>query len=178
MSQYQFALQPFLSNNLIFGLQITGNITRTTNILNLNYQLTGDLSQLEIPLIANEATRKHELWQTTCLEFFLGIKNSTQYWEFNLSPAKHWNIYRFTDYRQNMTEEIAFDSLPFIIQQQPQSLNLSLQLNLNPIISPNQKLEVAISAVIQSDRTISYWALTHPSSIADFHCRNSFIINL
>ena len=178
MSQYQFALQPFASNNLIFELQITGKITRADNNLNLNYQLTGDLSKIAIPAIADKPIRKDELWQTTCLEFFLGIENSTQYWEFNLAPSKHWNIYRFRDYRQNMTEETAFNSLPFTIQKHPQSLDLSLQLNLNPIISPNQKLTTAISAVIQSDRKITYWALTHPGSKADFHRRDSFIINL
>ena len=178
MSQHQFTLQPFSSTNPIADLKITGNIIRADNNLNLNYQLLGDLSQIEIPPIADKPTRQHRLWETTCLEFFLGIKNSTQYWEFNLSPAKHWNIYRFTDYRQNMTEETALDSLPFKIETQPHCLNLSLQLDLNPIISASQKLTVAISAVIQSDRKITYWALTHPGSKADFHRRDSFIINL
>ena len=101
MSQYQFALQPFSSNNLIFALQITGNITRAANNLNLNYELTGDLSQIEIPSIADKPTRKNELWQTTCLEFFLGIKNSTQYWEFNIlhntgNAQNRASIYCFT----------------------------------------------------------------------------------
>ncbi len=178
MTPHHFTLQPFSSTNPISNIQITGNITRASNNLNLNYQLLGDLSQIEISPIADQPTRQHQLWQTTCLEFFLGIKNSTQYWEFNLSPTKHWNIYSFTDYRQNMTEETAFDSLPFDIQTQPHSLDLSLQLNLNPIISPSQKLTAAISAVIQSGRQITYWALTHPGSTADFHRRDNFIINL
>lgn len=178
MTQYQFTLKPFASNNPISDLQITANITRADNNLNLNYQLLGNLSPIKIPPISDAPTRQDRLWETTCLEFFLGIENSPKYWEFNLSPAKHWNIYRFTDYRQNMTEETAFQTLPFNIQKQPESLNLSLQLDLNPIISPNQKLEASITAVIQSDRHITYWALTHPGSKPDFHLRDSFLITL
>ena len=177
MSQH-FILQPFTSNNPISDLQITGNIARADNNLNLNYQLLGNLSPIKIPPVTEKPTRQDRLWETTCLEFFLGIKNSPKYWEFNLSPAKHWNIYRFNDYRQNMREETALNTLPFAIKTQPHSLNLSLKLDLDPIITLNQQLEISITAVIERDRHLTYWALTHPCAKPDFHLRDSFIINL
>jgi hypothetical protein len=178
MKQYNFVLQPFKPTYLTSELQITGNISRENNNLNLNYQIFGDLSQVKISPIINRQTRKDRLWETTCLEFFIGIKNSTQYWEFNLSPNKHWNVYRFSDYRQNMTEEMAINVLPFEIDTNPYRLNLSLQLDLNLIISPALQLSAAISAVIEAKEQITYWALIHPDSKADFHHRDSFIIDL
>ena len=42
--------------------------------------------------------RRDRLWEETCLELFLGEEGSERYWEFNLSPAGHWNVYRFEFY--------------------------------------------------------------------------------
>ena len=64
---------------------------------------------------ADMPARRDRLWEETCFEFFLAVKNSPRYWEFNLSPAGHWNVYRFADYRQGMQEEPAFASLPFSV---------------------------------------------------------------
>ncbi len=178
MKQYNFVLQPFTPTYLTSELRITGNISRADNNLSLNYQIAGDLSPIKIPPVTERPARTDRLWETTCLEFFLAIKNSTQYWEFNLSPNKHWNVYRFTSYRQNMTEETVISSLPLEIKIQPYCLHLSLQINLNSIVSPETKLATAISAVIETQNKITHWALIHPASTADFHHRNSFIIDL
>ena len=98
----------------------------------------------------------------------------------------HWNIYRFDDYRQGMTEELAFKSLPFLVKIQSDSLTLSLSLELETIISSTQYLEVGITTVIQSkinnliseQDSVTYWALTHVGQEADFHQRKSFIFSL
>ena len=178
-SDREFSLKPFNLSELNSKINITGNISRNDNKLNLKYLLKGDLSKIIIPSPTAIPTRKHELWTTTCFEFFLGIKNSPQYWEFNLSPAGDWNIYRFTNYRQGMKEETAFTSLPFQIREQENSLNINLEINLDLIINLDTDLEIGISTVIEyRDRTIDYWALTHPETKADFHHRDSFIIDL
>ncbi len=109
----------------------------------------------------------------------MGIKNSQQYWEFNLSPAGHWNIYRFNGYRQGMQEETAFTTLPFIVQNQSDTFVLALNMDLSGIVSEEQGLEVAITTVIKHrDGEVSYWALTHQGKEADFHLRDSFMIEL
>ncbi len=124
-------------------------------------------------------TRRSRLWEETCFEFFLGVMNSDQYWEFNLSPAGHWNVYRFTSYREGMKEELAFASLPFSIQNQPDALRLALELELGRIVPADQPVKVAISAVIRSiDGKMLYWALIHPGPKPDFHRRDSFIVEL
>jgi len=181
-----FSLIPFPDNLPHPDIKITGQIERLNQQLSITFQLTGEIEKIAITSPDANPSRRKELWQTTCFEFFLGLKGSPKYWEFNLSPAGHWNIYRFDDYRQGMTEELAFQSLPFLVKVQSDRLNLSLNLDLETIISSTQALEVGITTVIQSkindlifeQNSITYWALTHVGKEADFHQRKSFILDL
>jgi hypothetical protein len=181
-----FSLIPFPDNLPHPEIEITGQIKRLNQELSIIFQLKGEIEKIAVTPTDTHPSRRNELWQTTCFEFFLGLKGSPKYWEFNLSPAGHWNIYRFDDYRQGMTEELAFESLPFLVKVQPDSLTLSLSLDLEPIISPTQNLEVGITTVIQSkinnliseQDSVTYWALTHVAQEADFHQRKSFIFSL
>jgi hypothetical protein len=170
-----FALIPF-KTDIASAISITGEIERQQNQLTLKYQLTG---QIIIPPRVNHPTRQFNLWEDTCCEFFLGLKDSRQYWEFNLSPAGHWNVYRFLDYRQDLLEETAFDRLPFEVVQGNDNLWLNLKVDLQRIIPPEKSLMVGVTAVIR-DRAgqFSYWALTHPGKEADFHDRDAFRICL
>jgi hypothetical protein len=174
-----FSLQPFSPDKSWPNLQITGNIARNQNQFNLCYALVGDLKAVEIAAPSETPTRQHELWKHTCFEFFLGTKHSTRYWEFNLSPAGHWNVYRFDAYRQGMQEELAFMALPFSVKQETDSLRLALDINLDKIVLSNQSIEVGITTVIkQKSSEVTYWALTHRGAEADFHLRDSFTIEL
>lgn len=179
MKNQSFSLQPFSSTGQMLDIRIAGNIARNTNQLAIEYTLSGDIKKVAIAPPSETPSRKHELWRDTCFEFFLGIKNSPKYWEFNLSPTGDWNVYRFENYRQGMQEETVFSTLPFIIQQQADSLGLTLDLDLDKIIPQEQALEVAITTVIkQTDGEVTYWALTHQGAEADFHRRDSFILEL
>lgn len=172
-----FTLIPFTLDNLPV-VEITGRIERQQNQLNLEYYLTGS-SKIILPEKTVHPARQFDLWEHTCFEFFLGLKDSNKYWEFNLSPAKHWNVFRFLEYRQNIAEEMAFDVLPFQVWQQDDCLRLNLKVDLNQIITPEQSLAVGITAVIKDkNKQLSYWALSHPAKEADFHLRDSFIVNL
>lgn len=179
MRNQTFSLLPFPSQQFLPRIQIIGNIHRYANQLTLNYQVIDDLQQLVIPPLSDTPTRHHELWKNTCFEFFLGIKGNPQYWEFNLSPTGHWNVYHFDGYRQGMREETAFAVLPFTTQYQGDSLTLVVDLDLGPIIAREQEIEAAITTVIEDKNSnITYWALTHSGVEADFHRRDSFMIDL
>ncbi|MEM7553830.1 MAG: DOMON-like domain-containing protein [Cyanobacteria bacterium P01_A01_bin.84] len=185
MNQQTFSLQPFRNLRrakqlfLAPEIKITGAIARDHNLLDINYLLQGDLTKIEIPKVAEILTRKNELWETTCFEFFLGIKNSLRYWEFNLSPAGHWNIYKFNGYRQGMQEETKITSLPFKVENQLDTFSLKLQLDLDKLVPIKQRLNIAISAVVKDkNKNISYWALKHCGEVADFHLRDSFTIEV
>lgn len=179
MNDQIFSLQPFPSTKSLPNLKIVGNIARNGNKLAIRYMLEGDLKAIAIAPPSNTPLRKHKLWQDTCLEFFVGIKNSAQYWEFNLSPAGHWNVYCFDGYRQGMQEETVFENLPFNVQNQADGLILVLDVDLNKIILAKQAIEVGITTVIKDrDAEVTYWALTHTGAEADFHLRDSFIVKL
>lgn len=179
MNEQTFSLQPFPSNESPPNLKISGNITRNGNQLAIRYMLEGDLKEIAIFPPSNTPSCKHELWKETCFEFFLGIKNSARYWEFNLSPSGHWNVYRLDGYREGMQEETAFQNLPFNVQNQGDSLALDLNIDLDKIILVEQAIEIGITTVIKyRDGEVTYWALTHRGAEADFHLRDSFIIQL
>ncbi|MEH2040677.1 DOMON-like domain-containing protein [Nostoc sp.] len=179
MNKQTFSLQPFASTESFPNLKITGNISRNANQLTIYYNLGGDLKEIAIVPPSNAPSRKYELWEDTCFEFFLGIKDSPRYWEFNLSPAGHWNVYRFDGYRQGMQEETAFEKLPFNVQNQADGLAVTLDVDLDKIVSAEQEIEVGITTVIKhKNGEVTYWALTHRGAEADFHLRDSFIIEL
>jgi hypothetical protein len=177
MSDCTFSLVPFPSSDQPPDIKITGKIARRMNTMAIHYNLHGNLEQVDILPQADRPNRKDNLWEDTCFEFFLGVKDSERYWEFNLSPSGHWNVYRFEAYRQGMQAEIAFGILPYNIQQGSESLVLYLELDLTPIIQVDQPLDVAISSVIKLQNTEStYWTLVHPGEQADFHRRDSFTL--
>ncbi|NEQ19514.1 MAG: DOMON-like domain-containing protein [Microcoleus sp. SIO2G3] len=173
MNDQTFKMQPFPSAKPIPDLKIAGNIARQGNQFTIHYALLGNVKEVAIAqggakpnaqragyanarraassetILAPSDTpaRKHELWKDTCFEFFVGIKNSDQYWEFNLSPAGDWNIYRFDAYRQGMQEETAFTALPFSIQHLSDGLAIALDVDLDKIVPANQAIEVGITTV-------------------------------
>lgn len=172
-----FTLQPFGLPHP--DITITGTLERTGHQLAIAYQLSGHLSQIIIPALSTPPTRKYDLWETTCLEFFLGLPNQPHYWEFNLSPSGDWNVFHLEAYRHNLQEVLAIKTLAFNVEFDPSVVTLSLHFDLTPLVSPQQPLDLGICAVIQSAQfPLSYWALTHCGPQADFHQRNSFILSI
>ena len=179
MTGQDFALQPFSPLLPPLNFKITGHLARRADILAIRYDLHGPLAELVIPGPVELPSRQHRLWDATCFELFLGVREAPRYWEFNLSPAGDWNVYRFTGYRQGMTEETAFTSLPLSLRRRPDSLSVDLELEIVRIVGADQPLAVALAAVIKSkDHELTYWALAHPGPQPDFHRRDSFLIKL
>lgn len=179
MREQKFALAAFPAAGLLPEVTLSGSIARRGQVLTLRYGLHGRLTDIAIARLKKNPGRRQGLWEDTCFELFLGLKGSPQYWEFNLSPSGHWNVYQFTDYRQGMQEEPAFASLPFSIRRSRGVLRLTLEADLRGLIPPVQELEAGISAVIKfRDGRQTYWALTHCAPEPDFHRRNSFLLTL
>ncbi len=174
-----FDLKPFAPATAP-AISLEGRIERTQQGVSLIYHLDDLQGAIAIPPLAKTPERRHELWQSTCFELFIGLEDRPCYWEFNFSPAGHWNIYRFEDYRQGMEEEKAWIRLPFAVQRvDSTSFTLSIDLDLDPIIQPSDVITVGITTIIQdSQENLSYWALNHRGPEADFHRRDSFLIRL
>ncbi|BFM41180.1 DOMON-like domain-containing protein [Synechocystis sp. LKSZ1] len=174
-----FVLTPFTPLAALDGITLAGQVQHQGLQLDLCYRLGGDLGRLQLPPAAQQPERQDYLWQQTCLEFFLAPQGQAHYWEFNLSPAGHWNCYRFEQYRQGMAPEVAYGALPFQVEYQPEQLTLHLRLDLSPMLTGPEILEMGITAVLAAKAgDLSYWALTHPGPVADFHRRESFCLAL
>jgi hypothetical protein len=179
MNVRNFSLEPFRSPGVVHDLAITGSIARCSQTLDIQWTLKGRLAELVIPAAAETPTRRHGLWLESCFEFFVGLKDSPRHWEFNLSPAGDWNVYRFNGYRLGMQEETAFTMLPFTVRSQPDSLSLGLQFSLERIVQAAQVLETSVCAVIKRNSgETTFWALIHPGPQADFHRRTGFAVDI
>ncbi|PWB65032.1 MAG: hypothetical protein C3F14_05960 [Deltaproteobacteria bacterium] len=170
---------PFPAERTRPGITIAGSVGRRTALFTIVCTIQGDLSTLAIPAPDPHPGRKDGLWEKTCLEFFLGGPDTEAYWEFNLSPSGHWNVYRFTSYRQGMREEPAFASLPFRMRKEPERLVLSLELDIGKLFPKGDAMQVAICAVFKTMKGgISHWALAHAGHRPDFHRREGFALTL
>lgn len=179
MTESSFSLIPFTAPN-IPSISITGKISLQSNIITLHYLLAGKIEEILLPTKSMNPTRKDDLWKMTCFEFFLAIKDQSQYWEFNMSPSGDWNVYHMDAYRRiGFREETLIQRLPFDVQSEAGAFHLNALVDLHPILQPDQFLEFGITAIIQTtEGNETYWALTHPASAADFHLRESFILGL
>ena len=155
-------------------------VRRKKNIFSVHYTLAGELGEIVFPSPIENATRKDDLWRMTCFEFFLSVKGLPKYWEFNLSPSGDWNVYAMDAYRQvNMREETRIQQLHFNVQKKVERFLLEADIDLNQIIPEETVIEAGITSVIQTkDGKESYWALIHPHPEADFHVRNSFLLEI
>ena len=179
MKSRVFSLKPFPSAAPSPHLDIRGNIRRNSNKLSIRYTLSGPLTLLMIPEFADIPLRRIRLWENTCFEFFLAPSNSDHYWEFNLSTSGHWNVYRFTSCREGMREETAFTALPFSVLLYSDSLQLSLDVDLDRLVPADQSLKIGINAVTKATNGgITFWSLTHPGARPDFHRRDTFVVDL
>jgi len=177
MHPIRFLLKPFPGEGNPAGLTIGGSIGRRADALSIRWEVRGNLSKVAIPAAAEAPRRQDRLWEGTCLELFLGTSDSRIYWEFNLSPSGHWNVYRFTSYRKDMTEEPAITSLPFDVRRDPEILILTAECNVGKIVPAGKDLVAAVAAMVETgDGGKSHWAPDHPASRPDFHRRDGFAL--
>jgi hypothetical protein len=174
-----FSLSPFPGEEAPSGLRIGGSIARRGDTLSLECAFGGDLSRLALPAPAARPERKDRLWEETCLELFLAAAGSDGYREFNLSPAGHWNVYRFGSYREGMREDEAVAALPFRASREPGALRIAAALDIGRIVPAGGVLEAGVCAVVRTaGGKASHWALAHAGSRPDFHRRDGFVLRI
>ena len=157
-------------------IDLSVKVDRRRDFLVLKYEMTG---AIESVLMAEPevATRRMALWETTCFECFFGVLGQDSYWELNLSTAGHWNVFRLDNYRSGFREELSIQALPVLIDRSVCSLETKLDLNVLGLA--NSEIELSVTAVIEDKvGAISYWAVCHGGIEADFHLRNSFVIQM
>ena len=162
-------------------------VWREGGILELSYNLRpaqrdGDLLAVSLPSIQPSSVpmqgdRRDELWKHSCFEAFIGVPGSQQYWEFNVSPLGHWNLYSFERYRQGGSGLV--EALPpsVTVRQTRRDCRCDVVLDLRPWWPIEGMPELGLTMVVEEiNGRLSYWALSHPGDTADFHDRRSFLI--
>ena len=177
MIEQSFSLSPFPQPGLP-KLSLTGMLFLHKKVLTLQYSVAGEIERILLLPISPNPTRKDELWKVTCFEFFLAIKDQPGYWEFNMSPSGDWNVYRMDAYRRvGFREETKISQLRFEFKKEAARYFLAVTLDLSLLVPPEGELQIGVTAVVQTrDGQEGYWALVHPAPHADFHLRESFIL--
>ena len=174
-----FKLIPYPADNPP-KITITSELIRSDTNFFIHYEVDGEIERVLLPAKSSSPSRTDDLWKATCFEYFIAFPLQPKYWEFNMSPSGDWNIYKMDAYRRiGFREETAFTKLPFVFRKSDIKLSLDISMDLSPIIQAQQKIQVGITAIIQTtDGNETYWALVHPGEQADFHLRESFILSM
>ncbi|HZW15666.1 MAG TPA: DOMON-like domain-containing protein [Brevundimonas sp.] len=145
--------------------------------LKLRYQMFGDLARVRSPDFERTG-RTEGLWRSTCFEAFVKPEGGDGYLECNFAGLQ-WATYRFTGYREGMTEAAVE---PHLIEASAHEGSLSIEIEPGRFARPDLPApawRAGLSAVIEDvDGGISYWALAHPSAKPDFHHPDSFVLDL
>lgn len=148
--------------------------------LAVRFVLEADMSRVVLPLRA-APERRDELWQRTCFELFVGLPDSEAYCELNFAPSTEWAMYGFVGYRRGMAPIPVRRSPRIALRPMPHGVVLEAVTHLNdlPLPPPGAALRVGLAAVIaESDGRLTYWALTHPAALPDFHHRLGFALQV
>lgn len=144
---------------------------RPNDQLQISFKLMGDIAKIAVPQPVSPQFR-NELWQQTCFEIFIASETDNAYQEYNFSPSGEWAAYCFSDYRQQQSDLII--EAPQIKRQvDAQSLSLSATLRTEALPTKQPWL-IGVSAVVETDQGLSWWALNHSGQQPDFHSRQSF----
>ncbi len=193
-------LKPFQPPKSPLNFQTAIHLTasQASSSLKICYSLKGAVESLLLPPMQTKPVahgplqgRAHELWKNTCFEWFIGLKNSPQYWEFNLSQQGYWNFYELQSYRSELRESDLCTPTKFKCSTAMEdksnstdsSLDVEVDINLNNLLQKYPSLIeegiLAITGVIRwNDGNVSYYSLQHPKDKPDFHHRDGFQIEL
>lgn len=179
MSAHAFALRPFPHALASPAVNVRATLARRAHRLALRFALSDPASQVDLPDRAATPARKNNLWEETCFEFFVAAKNEMPYWEFNLAPSGHWNVYRFEAYRRGMREEARLSALPFTVNRPAQGATLQAEIDLRHLGLGALSLQVGVTTVVKlKNGETRYWAIEHCGAQPDFHLRESFIVEM
>lgn len=140
-------------------------------LLALRYVVTHPEGSLVVPALTNGA-RKDTLWKQTCFEAFIRIPGGEAYYELNFSPSSEWAAYRFDGFRAGMTMADGIEAPRIEWNTARDGFELHAQSDLSglaglPTATP---WRLGLTAVIEdAPGQLSYWALTHPPGVPDFH---------
>jgi hypothetical protein len=159
-----FEIIPFQANNLIESIR--GEFEICEQQIVINFQLAGRINKVYWPEKDESPGRQFGLWEHTCLEFFIGPEDSSNYWEFNLSPNGNWNCFSFSDLRTDMQESEALVLSSVESEVEENTATCTALIHCDDLIHDIalSGIRIGISAVIEHTSGFFYYALAHYSN--------------
>ena len=172
-----FTLIPFEPDRA--NCTISGAIDYTApGPLDIQYQFSGELTEIAWPAATNKPQRKDKLWQQTCMELFIAEQHSERYFEFNFSPNGDWQSYEFLSCRSLLGQPKNIK--PPIIDKldNREGVSYSVSLDITPL-SLAMPLQLGLSTVLlQACGDLAYFSLLPQTDTPDFHLREGFKLTL
>jgi hypothetical protein len=160
---------------------VTAEIARVEEgMFVIRFAALGDVRNLRIPEPVRYASRQEELWQTTCFEAFIRLRESRSYLEFNFAPSTGWAAYRFGSYRRGR-EDLAIPPPHFDVELHTNRLEVVVAVDTSelPAFPDGDVWRINLAAVIEECSGVkSFWALAHPPGKPDFHHPDCFTLEL
>jgi hypothetical protein len=158
-----FKLVPFRENAPFTN--ITGQMERQSARLSISFTIP-KTTAITWPNLASVSERKSGLWTSTCFECFIGKAGCDTYYECNVSPAGHWQVFRFNAYRQPPLTESELISVNRITNLE-QSCGFSIDVHDPQFVTSEWRISPA--CVIEDASVLHYYADHHPNGQPDFH---------
>ena len=147
--------------------------------LQMTFRLDGDIPRIWLspPGVPRIAT---QLWRHTCFEAFIAVEGQPAYYEFNFAPSGEWAVYAFCGYRNGgpLANEMMRPDISVRSTGSRLELDALVRLDRLSAIDPRASLRIGLSAVIEANDGLSYWALRHPVDKPDFHDADGFALLL
>ncbi len=148
--------------------------------LAITYSIEGDLARLRVPPLRPPRIA-HGLWQHTCCECFIALKDEPGYHEFNFAPSGEWCAYAFAKYRDGgpLADEALQPNIAVRSGARGFELDASVRLDCVSAMHARASLALTLSAVVEDEHgELSHWALQHAPGKPDFHHPDSFVLEL
>lgn len=186
MLSRNYPLKPFEESSLAIDVSLDLLSSRSpaaaqglnTSVLTLNYFFSGVTEEVRWPDLKANPARKDNLWQSTCLEFFIGAKQCKRYVELNFCPSGDWAAYVFADYRQGRIDP---DFGAPVIRQHHNGVGLSVCVPwsaLQGLLGAGNQVKdyiFAITACVQEGDAQSFWSHAHTADQPDFHDHSLYL---
>ena len=175
MSRFALKPHPATPNAAVASLEVE-ILWGTGDALAFIYSLSGRISQIALPAPAG-TDRTDDLWKHTCFEAFLRPDPGPSYTELNFSPSSAWAAYGFDSERTGM--RAASLPSPPVITTERHVDRFELRAELRAPLDAPRLWHVGLTAVIEDIAGAkSYWALSHPREVPDFHHPGGFTLKL
>ena len=152
-------------------LTIESTLTFDSNKIFLHFKITGILKNYQFPK-RDKFKRADELWKATCFELFLANSKIQSYYEINISPTLHWNIYRLAKYRAE-PKELMVSNEPLIeLREDKKHYEIDFELECKELdLAEFDQYNLAV-ILLNRENEREFWTVNPVGESPDFHVMN------